>query len=192
MRCGRRRMRSKFKSASFPMRIGAGTFIRRQVKSNYDFASFSSWRCGLSPGHDARDSRRLTTGDTMNSKKTLIALSAALVLGALGAVSTAQAADSGEYDGEFVMPGSMDGVNPAYHPDLFPNYAKGGNGRDAYEAQWFTREGCGADLGGNGVGVHAFRDARRSRHQYSGRPQRQTRFDWPDRKRNRNQSSACA
>jgi hypothetical protein len=31
-----------------------------------------------------------------------------------------------------VMPGSMDGVNPASHPKWFPNYARGDNGAKAY------------------------------------------------------------
>jgi hypothetical protein len=37
----------------------------------------------------------------MNTKKTLIALSAAIVLGAIGATPTAQASDSGDYGGGF-------------------------------------------------------------------------------------------
>jgi hypothetical protein len=43
--------------------------------------------------------------------KTKIVLAAALMLG------TASAALAGS-----VMPGSMDGVNPAYHPRWFPDY----------------------------------------------------------------------
>jgi len=48
--------------------------------------------------------------------KTKIALAAALILG------TASAAFANDSDGErggFVLPGSMDGVNPAYHPGIF-------------------------------------------------------------------------
>jgi len=58
----------------------------------------------------------------MSGKKTLFALSAALVLGALGAVSTAQASEnnSGEYKGGFVVPGSS-AVNPVNHPRWFAN-----------------------------------------------------------------------
>jgi hypothetical protein len=57
-------------------------------------------------------------------KRTLIALSAALVLGALGAASTAQASDnSGEYSGGSVVPGST-AVNPVYHPRWFANGSK--------------------------------------------------------------------
>ena len=44
--------------------------------------------------------------------KTKIAVAAALILG------TASAALAGGS----VMPGSMDGVNPAYHPRWFPEY----------------------------------------------------------------------
>ncbi|HEY6254812.1 MAG TPA: hypothetical protein VIY51_03375 [Xanthobacteraceae bacterium] len=60
----------------------------------------------------------------MSGKKTLIALSAALALGALGAASTAQASDnSGEYTGGFVVPGSS-AVNPVYHPGWFAKGSK--------------------------------------------------------------------
>jgi hypothetical protein len=45
------------------------------------------------------------------STKTKMVLAAALMLG------TASAAFAGS-----VMPGSMDGVNPAYHPRWFPEY----------------------------------------------------------------------
>jgi hypothetical protein len=58
----------------------------------------------------------------MTSGKTLIALSTAIALGLLGAASVAQASnenDGGNETGGFVMPGSMVGVNPAYHPEWF-------------------------------------------------------------------------
>ncbi|HEV3371927.1 MAG TPA: hypothetical protein VG145_05220 [Xanthobacteraceae bacterium] len=48
--------------------------------------------------------------------KTKALLAAALVL---GTASAALANDDDERGG-YVLPGSMDGVNPAYHPDLFP------------------------------------------------------------------------
>ena len=52
-------------------------------------------------------------------KITKLAFAAALVV---GAASAALAGDnSGEYSGGFVIPGSMDGVNPVHHPDLFQN-----------------------------------------------------------------------
>ena len=52
--------------------------------------------------------------------KTEIALCVALVLG--GVASSALASnenDGGNETGGFVVPGSMDGVNPAYHPEIF-------------------------------------------------------------------------
>ena len=62
--------------------------------------------------------------------KTKVVLAATLIL---GTASAALANDSGENDmGGFVVPGSMDGVNPVYHPGWFPNYAKTGNGGNAY------------------------------------------------------------
>jgi hypothetical protein len=53
--------------------------------------------------------------------KTKTALSVAIVLGALGTASAALAGDQTEERGGYVLPGSMDGVNPVYHPDIFGN-----------------------------------------------------------------------
>ena len=50
--------------------------------------------------------------------KTKIALAAALML---GAGSVALAGDQTDERGGFVIPGSMDGVNPVYHPEIFGN-----------------------------------------------------------------------
>jgi hypothetical protein len=52
--------------------------------------------------------------------KTKIALAAALIL---GTASAALAGDQTEERGGYVMPGSLDGVNPAYHPGIFGNPA---------------------------------------------------------------------
>ena len=56
------------------------------------------------------------------STKTKIALAAALILGTASAALAAN--DSDDEKGGFVIPGSMDGVNPAYHPDIFGNTRK--------------------------------------------------------------------
>ena len=60
----------------------------------------------------------------MVGNKTLITLSLAAALGVLG-VASAAASEHGDRGtrGGFVMPGSLDGVNPAYHPDIFGNPA---------------------------------------------------------------------
>jgi hypothetical protein len=56
---------------------------------------------------------------TMSGRRTSIAISAAIVLSIVGAATAALANDSGENDrGGYVVPGSMVGVNPAYHPGL--------------------------------------------------------------------------
>jgi hypothetical protein len=52
--------------------------------------------------------------------KIKFALAAVLVL---GAASSALANDDDERGG-YVLPGSMDGVNPAYHPRWFPEYGR--------------------------------------------------------------------
>jgi hypothetical protein len=59
--------------------------------------------------------------------KTKIALSVAMVLGALGTASVAWAGggqNDADSHGGFVIAGSTVGVNPAYHQDLFANGAK--------------------------------------------------------------------
>ncbi|HLH99117.1 MAG TPA: hypothetical protein VKW08_28740 [Xanthobacteraceae bacterium] len=66
----------------------------------------------------------------MRANKTLIALSAAAALGVCGISSAALANDSGENNqGGSVMPGSMVGVNPVYHPYWFGSPA---SARNAY------------------------------------------------------------
>ena len=67
--------------------------------------------------------------------KTKVVLAAALVL---GTASAALAGDSGENGGGYVLPGSTDGVNPVYHPDLFPNHAKGANADNGGQAYGFA------------------------------------------------------
>jgi len=57
--------------------------------------------------------------------KTTTALAAALIL---GTASAALASDSGENNqGGYVLPGSTDGVNPAYHPGWFGKSGSAGN-----------------------------------------------------------------
>jgi hypothetical protein len=60
----------------------------------------------------------------MIGSKSFTMLLLAAALGVLG-VSSAAATDHGGRGnhGGFVMPGSLDGVNPAYHPDIFGNPA---------------------------------------------------------------------
>jgi hypothetical protein len=72
--------------------------------------------------------QKMTDGDFKMLTKTKAILAAALIL---GTASAALASESGN-DSGFVMPGSMDGVNPAYHPEWFPNYANTANGGKAY------------------------------------------------------------
>lgn len=53
--------------------------------------------------------------------KTKIALAAALIVGS-GVAALAN--DQTEEGSGFVLPGSMDGVNPVYHPDIFGSGGK--------------------------------------------------------------------
>jgi hypothetical protein len=52
---------------------------------------------------------------------TKIALAAALILGAASAALAGS--ENTEERGGYVMPGSLVGVNPVYHPDIFGNAA---------------------------------------------------------------------
>jgi hypothetical protein len=56
--------------------------------------------------------------------KTTAALAAALVV-ASASLALASDNNSGDYSGGFVVPGSSDGVNPAYHRDLSPRTTNG-------------------------------------------------------------------
>jgi hypothetical protein len=73
--------------------------------------------------------------------KTKIALAAALII---GTASAALANDSGENNqGGFVMPGSLDGVNPAYHPGIFgnPAVARSYGFEKSRDGTWYVRPG---------------------------------------------------
>jgi hypothetical protein len=61
--------------------------------------------------------------------KTKIVLAAALIA---TTASAALASNENDDKGGFVVPGSMDGVNPAYHPTRFPGYAAPQAGGQAY------------------------------------------------------------
>ena len=64
--------------------------------------------------------------------KIKLALAATLVL---GAASTAFAAG-------YVVPGSMDGVNPAYHPRWFPEYGRVMRAYDRANAAYYSGDGA--------------------------------------------------
>jgi hypothetical protein len=69
----------------------------------------------------------------MSGWRSSIVISAATALGIVGAASVAQAGDSGENNqGGSVVPGSMVGVNPVYHPDWFGRSGSTGYAGSAY------------------------------------------------------------
>jgi hypothetical protein len=60
----------------------------------------------------------------MIGNKAFVALAVASALGVLGAASAAASEhNSSRERGGYVLPCSLDGVNPAYHPDIFGNAA---------------------------------------------------------------------
>ena len=71
-------------------------------------------------------------------RKTLLVLFSAAALGVVGAASVAQANEPTDEYGGFVVPGSMDGVNPVFHPYWFgpaarqPYKSQSGNPYGAY------------------------------------------------------------
>jgi hypothetical protein len=72
-----------------------------------------------------------------------IAASVAIVLGILGTASAALAGQDDRNDrGGFVMPGSMDGVNPVLHPG-YPIASKAANIGKAGKASRHARESYG-------------------------------------------------
>jgi hypothetical protein len=58
----------------------------------------------------------------MTGNKAFIAVAITTVLGVLGAASAASAHSRNHVRG-FVLPCSLDGVNPVYHPNIFGNPA---------------------------------------------------------------------
>jgi hypothetical protein len=72
---------------------------------------------------------------------TKIAIATALII---GSASAALAHDSGENNmGGFVMPGSLDGVDPAYHPRIFgnPAVARSYGFEQSRNGTWYVRPG---------------------------------------------------
>ena len=71
-------------------------------------------------------------------KMTKIALAAVLIAASAGAALAANENDGGNETGGFVIPGSMDGVNPVYHPGWFPNYPRSTNAPEARKAYGYA------------------------------------------------------
>jgi hypothetical protein len=82
----------------------------------------------------------------MTGNKALIVAAIATALGILGAASAAASDHNGNQDRPraYVLPCSLDGVNPAYHPEIFGNVAAAasyGFIRSA-DGTWRVRPGC--------------------------------------------------
>ena len=84
----------------------------------------------------------------MSGEKHLVAFATAVSLGVLGPASAAWAQAGGydyEYEGGYVKPCSLDGVNPAYHPEIFANpaAARAFGFAQSRDGAWHT-QGCTA------------------------------------------------
>jgi hypothetical protein len=85
----------------------------------------------------------------MSGEKHVIAFAIVVSLGVLGSASTAWAQSGGydyEYYGGFVKPCSLDGVNPAYHPEIFgnPAAARAFGFAQSRDGAWHTQNCSGA------------------------------------------------
>ena len=78
------------------------------------------------------------------SKRSLVAMAAGLMV--VGSAATAQAQFDYGYQGGFVKPCSLDGVNPAYHPYIFgnPEVARSYGFVRSRDGRWQVSPGCGA------------------------------------------------
>jgi hypothetical protein len=76
--------------------------------------------------------------------KTKIAFAAALILGTASAALAGS--ENTEDRGGFVIAGSMDGVNPVFHPDYFPNVSKVAHTGKAAKASARARESYAQDF----------------------------------------------
>jgi hypothetical protein len=102
---------------------------------------------------------RETKGDAMNGKKYFIAFAIAPSLGALAPASTAWAQTGGfdfEYQGGFVKPCSLDGVNPAHHPEIFgsPAVAREYGFAQSPDGAWYVSCGAHAEAVISGESTH--------------------------------------
>jgi hypothetical protein len=59
----------------------------------------------------------------MRANKTFVVVAMTGMLGVLGVASATASDHSHYYPRGFVLPCSLDGVNPAYHPEIFGNPA---------------------------------------------------------------------
>jgi ABC-type sugar transport system substrate-binding protein len=82
----------------------------------------------------------------MSGKKVFVALAVTAALGVLGAASAAanDRDDRGRERGGFVVPCSLDGVNPVLHPEIFGNAATAQQYGfvQAPDHTWHVRPGC--------------------------------------------------
>jgi hypothetical protein len=95
----------------------------------------------------------------MVGNKTFITLSLAAALGVLGVASAAASDNSNRGTrGGFVTPGSLDGVNPAYHPDIFgnPAVASAYGFVQARDGAWHVRSDWRGQARNSGAGAWGF------------------------------------
>jgi hypothetical protein len=86
----------------------------------------------------------------MTGEKAFIALAITTVVGVLGVASAAGKDDVGDRHGDAgaVVPCSLDGVNPAYHPYIFGNPAvvKSYGFERSRDGAWRVRDNCSSSL----------------------------------------------
>ncbi len=87
---------------------------------------------------------RNMSGST-SGRQHFVAFAAAVGLGVLGPATTAWAQYDYGYEGGYVKPCTLDGVNPSYHPEIFgnPAIARAYGFAQSRDGAWHTQ--CGGD-----------------------------------------------
>jgi hypothetical protein len=100
--------------------------------------------------------------------KTKLALAAVLVLSAGSLAQAGNDNDGGNETGGYVLPGSMDGVNPVYHPRWFPQYGRVMRSYDRANKAIYSGGGTFASYG-NADSAYAFVPSTTHHKQHSPR-----------------------
>jgi len=78
------------------------------------------------------------------NKRSLVTLAATTAMIVLGAASAVQAQYNYEWEGGYVKPCSLEGVNPVYHPEIFgnPAVARSYGFVQSRDGTWHVAPGC--------------------------------------------------
>jgi hypothetical protein len=96
--------------------------------------------------HNHKNCRQFREENVMTRSKAFAVIGITTALGILDAASAAASDHNGNQDRprSFVLPCSLDGVNPAYHPEIFGNPAAAAEYGfvRARDGSWHVQPGC--------------------------------------------------